>query len=439
MPLDIGQSGRIKNLYDLSKTLRKEDIASAIETYESLNGQIESYEDSTTYDLVVNENHYPPKVIFGIALSKSINEEILSHHFVGGEDSPCFKRLRELGYTIEPKDLASLDSLVLHKEYTREDISRILDPQYKFVKGGGRWGITGIINNKPNDGDVVIITTIGNYDGNPYKDSITEDGYLRWQSQKQQKPTDKSIIELSEFDSSQNNLHLFLRTSEGVPYTYMGTLTFHDWDPLSTKPVNFIWRLNSGALQENVIKKINLLPSPSILPSSNNSPTINHACHLSEKSPPVTSKRSTPAKTTTSTHKNYADLENRNHKLGLAGELLVIEHEKERLRAAGKQDLAEKVLHIAATNSSAGYDVLSYTTTGTPKRIEVKTTTYGAKTPFFISPNEIKVSSEAPNEYWIYRIYDYQPNREELDYYALQGSVEDNFELVPNSYRAIPK
>lgn len=41
--------------------------------------------------------------MFGLALSHALGREILPKHFSGGEDSACFRLLREAGYRIVPK------------------------------------------------------------------------------------------------------------------------------------------------------------------------------------------------------------------------------------------------------------------------------------------------------------------------------------------------
>ena len=46
MPLDKGQSGRIKNLLDLTSDLTEEHVLSAVEEFERLGGNIPSYADS---------------------------------------------------------------------------------------------------------------------------------------------------------------------------------------------------------------------------------------------------------------------------------------------------------------------------------------------------------------------------------------------------------
>ncbi len=60
--------------------------------------------ESTDYDLITDEGmRLPPKAVFGHALSLALKVEILPKHFTGGENSVCFRLLREAGYRIVPK------------------------------------------------------------------------------------------------------------------------------------------------------------------------------------------------------------------------------------------------------------------------------------------------------------------------------------------------
>ena len=87
---------------------------------------------------------------------------------------------------------------------------------------------------------------------------------------------------------------------------------------------------------------------------------------------------------------DYAERDARNRGLGLKGELLVLEFEKAHLDTIGRKDLAELVRHVSVQEGDgAGYDILSFDDLGRKKYIEVKATSGGLSTDFFISPNEL--------------------------------------------------
>jgi hypothetical protein len=136
---------------------------------------------------------------------------------------------------------------------------------------------------------------------------------------------------------------------------------------------------------------------------------------------------------------DWAAKDERNRKLGKLGEDMVLEYERNSLIAAGRFDLAERVAHIALSNSSAGFDVSSFFTDGRTKLIEVKTTQGPASTPFFISANELRVSRDNPDCYRIYRIYSFFPGTATVSFYEIDGVVDQVCELEPTTYRAFLK
>jgi hypothetical protein len=71
------------------------------------------------------------------------------------------------------------------------------------------------------------------------------------------------------------------------------------------------------------------------------------------------------------------------------------------------------------------------------KYIEVKSTTGDSTVPFEISSNEVKFSKQNAAHYYIYRICN-STSRNPV-YFTIKGSVEDNFNLVPTSFKAYKK
>lgn len=131
---------------------------------------------------------------------------------------------------------------------------------------------------------------------------------------------------------------------------------------------------------------------------------------------------------------NYLEREARNASLGAAGEKFVLEVEHRRLWEAGKRKLAEKVEHVAATRGDGlGYDIMSFETDGRGRFIEVKTTSFGSRTPFFASSGEVFVSEELAEKYQLYRVFKF---RESPKVFMLGGSLRQSCALDPVQYRA---
>jgi hypothetical protein len=138
----------------------------------------------------------------------------------------------------------------------------------------------------------------------------------------------------------------------------------------------------------------------------------------------------------TPVRRNYLELEARNQSLGRAGEELVLRFEHERLWRAGRRDLADRIEHVAQSQGDhVGFDVLSFEIDGEERCIEVKTTRFGAMTPFFASRNEVDVSREREAQYRLYRLFSFR-TRPRL--FKLAGSLRESCFLDPIIYSAVP-
>jgi hypothetical protein len=157
--------------------------------------------------------------------------------------------------------------------------------------------------------------------------------------------------------------------------------------------------------------------------------------------PPVREESSSRVRELASPHsppvrRNYLELEARNRSLGLAGEQLAVRFERERLIRIGESTLASRVEHVSQTEGDhLGYDIRSFERDGRDRLIEVKTTRFGALTPFFASRNEVNVSEQRDEQYQLYRVFGFssQPRL-----FALPGSLRRSCRLDPFTYSAFP-
>lgn len=134
---------------------------------------------------------------------------------------------------------------------------------------------------------------------------------------------------------------------------------------------------------------------------------------------------------------DYFEREARNRSLGAAGESFVLNFERARLAHGRREDLAEAIEHTSEEmGDHAGYDIRSFETSGHPRLIEVKTTGFGAQTPFFVSRNQVKTSREEGPRYHLYRLFQF---RREPRLFTLSGALPDVLDLDPTEYRAQPK
>ena len=132
--------------------------------------------------------------------------------------------------------------------------------------------------------------------------------------------------------------------------------------------------------------------------------------------------------------RDYLEREAQNRSLGLAGELFVVQFEHWRLVGLGQHRLADKVEHIAQSKGDGlGYDILSFESDGKERLIEVKTTTFGRDTPFFVTRGELALSQGAKNQFHLYRLFEFRKAPRLFD---LHGALEQHCLLDPVTYRA---
>jgi hypothetical protein len=134
------------------------------------------------------------------------------------------------------------------------------------------------------------------------------------------------------------------------------------------------------------------------------------------------------------TKRDYLEREAQNQSLGLAGEEFVVQFEHRRLIQIGQPSLADRVEHVAKTKGDGlGYDVLSFESNGQERLIEVKTTTFGRDTPFYVSRGELERSRGAKERFHLYRLFEFRKAPRMFD---LPGALEQHCLLDPITYKA---
>jgi hypothetical protein len=132
--------------------------------------------------------------------------------------------------------------------------------------------------------------------------------------------------------------------------------------------------------------------------------------------------------------RDYVQREARNRSLGRAGEEFVVEYEKWRLNQFGEGGLASKVDWASQSKGDGlGYDVRSFETDGRVKFIEVKTTSFGVATPFFLTANEIRFSEQNESTFHLYRVFEF---RQHPRLFVLDGKPAQHCVLEPVTFRA---
>lgn len=134
------------------------------------------------------------------------------------------------------------------------------------------------------------------------------------------------------------------------------------------------------------------------------------------------------------TFTNYIDNEKENKRIGDLGELLVLQHEQEKLKTLGIRKEPEH--KSKSEGDGLGYDILSYNEQGKEIFIEVKTTVRNYDAPFFITRNELLRSKQDNDKFFLYRLYEFDDANNNAKYYRRQGDLTELC-VNPILYRAI--
>ncbi len=131
---------------------------------------------------------------------------------------------------------------------------------------------------------------------------------------------------------------------------------------------------------------------------------------------------------------DVAERDARNRALGAAGEEIVLEHEVATLRAAGRRDLADRVVWTSKMEGDgAGFDIRSFEPNGHGRLIEVKTTNGWERTPFHITRAELSAADVHRDQWNLIRVWNFA---REPRAFAIRPPLSAYVELTPTSFLA---
>lgn len=90
--------------------------------------------------------------------------------------------------------------------------------------------------------------------------------------------------------------------------------------------------------------------------------------------------------------------------IGDLGERIVLDYERKRLIAAGRVDLAEKIIHEEAVGNRPGWDISSFDEAGIPIQIEVKSSVSSTINSLVMTSNEWSAASNKRESYHLYLV-----------------------------------
>jgi hypothetical protein len=183
-----------------------------------------------------------------------------------------------------------------------------------------------------------------------------------------------------------------------------------------------------GALAAEI--QLRLETTPSLLAALRPRPDGDPAADtLRRTAPPTSSSRRRHGR-----HVDYGELQEESRRRGELGERLVVDYERHQLRQHERPDLADRVRWVARDDGDGlGYDVLSYRPNGSERHIEVKTTAFGAETPFYISSAELDFARRHVSSYALYRVF---AVLDQPQFFVVEGDLTAHIETTPATYRA---
>lgn len=124
-----------------------------------------------------------------------------------------------------------------------------------------------------------------------------------------------------------------------------------------------------------------------------------------------------------------------NKRIGDLGELWTLKYEAEKLRRANKHHLIDSIKHTAKDEGDGtGYDIQSFDENGNRIFIEVKTTKGAKNATFYITRTELERSKIEQDDYYLYRLYNYNDEQNTADILFIKGDLTSLCE-VPTIYK----
>ena len=148
----------------------------------------------------------------------------------------------------------------------------------------------------------------------------------------------------------------------------------------------------------------------------------------------LTAREVSPAYLQAPVKRDYFAREAQNRSLGEAGERFALQFERWRLVQQGAGQFADKVRHVSVEEGDGlGYDIRSFEPDGRERFIEVKTTGFGERTPFYVSANEARFARDHQERFRLYRLFDF---RSSPRLFELAGPIEQHCLLDAVTFRA---
>ena len=374
--------------------LKREHV---LRTLADLDGGIDhAFGDPTKYELVHDGKRYAPKAVVGLACRHSIGRILTPEEFSGGEaPGQANFVLRKLGFTVIRKDEEVADKeKPAHKDWTEQEVGLIVADYFAMLEAE----LLGKTFKKSDHRKALAPKLQGRSDGSIEFKHQNVSGVL----------VELGLPYIEGYKPRSNYQGILATEVESFFDKHPGFL-----DKLAAAPI-----LNPTAVQPPAVLDLEQIiedpPEKTIAPPTRGKPW------LSRKARKI----------------DFAELDAANRRLGKLGEQFVFDLERYRLKAAGRDDLAQRVVWASQDiGDGLGFDIISFDDADDSERkLEVKTTGLGKFFPFYVTGNEVRCSEVIPQQYHLFRVFDFGrvPRL-----YILHGSLRELCQLDPVLYRAV--
>ena len=367
-----------------------------LRTLADLDGGIaHQFGQPTGYELVHNSKRYAPKAVIGLACRYSIGRILTPEEFSGGEaPGQANFVLRKLGFTVVRKGDESEEEKPAHKDWTEQEVKFIVADYFEMLEAE----MLGKSFKKSNHRKALAPKLQGRSEGS---------------------------IEFKHQNVSGVLVELGLPYIEGYKprSNYQGILateveSFLDQNPGFLDKLASAPTINPAQAKQNSVPDLDqIIEDP---PAKTLAPAYMSKPWLSRKARKI----------------DFAERDAANRHLAKLGEQFVFDLERYRLKVAGRDDLAQKVVWASQDmGDGLGFDILSFDDADDSERmLEVKTTGLGKFFPFYVTGNEVRCSEDIPSQFHLFRVFDFGRDPR---LYILHGSLRQLCQLDPVLYRAV--
>ncbi len=349
----------------------------------------------TGYELVHQGKRFAPKAVVGLACRYSIGRILQPEEFSGGEaPGQANFVLRKLGFTVVRKGEEVEEEKAPPQDWSEQEVRLIVADYFAMLEAE----LLGKPFKKSDHRKALAPKLQGRSDGSIEFKHQNVSGVL----------VELGLPYIEGYKPRSNYQGLLAAEVEGFLDQQPGFL-----DKLAAAPT-----INPAQCQQiaepDLDKIIEDPPEKTVAPATTSKPW------LSRKARKI----------------DFAERDAANRQLAKLGERFVFDLERYRLMAAGRDDLARRVVWASqAIGDGLGFDILSFDDADDSERmVEVKTTGLGKFFPFYVTGNELRCSEDVPNQFHLFRVFDFG---REPRLYILHGSLRQLCQLDPVLYRAV--